>query len=106
MSDNSGGDLHIDRETVLVEIPRGDDVLRVTRTEATTGNGKQVWWISVRIFWKQGEVWRPGKAGITIRARELAGVVAALSKSAPAAEPKREPLPHEEYDRMAGRPVR
>jgi hypothetical protein len=101
----SGGDLKIEREDTLVEVPRGDEVLRVTRVEATTGAGKPVSWHSLRVFWKAEDgAWRPGKAGVTIRARELGAVVAALSKelgaapSAPAT--KREPLPDERYAEM------
>ncbi len=75
--------LNIEFETVLLEIPRGDDVLRLTHTGATTADGKRVTWHSLRVFWRTdaGE-WRPGKQGITIRGGELRGVVDALVTAA------------------------
>jgi len=74
----TGGDLTITSEAVLVSIPRGDEELRVTYTKARTSE-RDVSWHSIRVFWKtqEGE-WRPGKQGITIRARELEAVVKAL----------------------------
>jgi hypothetical protein len=98
----NGGDLKIEREDVLADLPRGEDLLRMTRVEGTTGNGKHVSWISLRVFWKGDDgTWKPGKAGVTIRSREIATVVAALSKevtaAAPAPSAKREPLPDERY---------
>jgi hypothetical protein len=83
-SNNRGGELRIDRETVLCELPRGDrgEVLRVTFSEGTTADGKRVNWHSVREFYttEEGEK-RPGKKGITIRARELRQVAEALSNA-------------------------
>jgi len=67
-----GGDLQITGETVLVAIPRGDEQLRLVHTEGRTGQGKDVAWHSLRVFWCDGAgVWRPGKARVTIRAGEL-----------------------------------
>ena len=76
------GDLEVLEERVMAAIPRGDEELRVTFTRARTGNGKEVAWHSIRVFWKndQGE-WKPGKQGITIRARELHGVTVALLRA-------------------------
>ena len=73
------GDLVIKAEAVLVAIPRGDEELRVTYTTARAGD-RDVSWHSLRIFWKTdaGE-WRPGKQGITIRAKELDAVTKALT---------------------------
>lgn len=91
------GDLEIFSEVVLVAIPRGDEEFRITRTRGRTGDGKDVEWISLRIFWKgdEGE-WRPGKQGITIRARELAGVVEALVNASGVAPPPSASAAHAE----------
>jgi len=79
----SRGDLEIISEIVMVAIPRGDEELRVTFTRARTGQGRDVAWHSLRVFWKTdaGE-WRPGKQGITIRGGELRAVADALTKAA------------------------
>lgn len=81
------GDLVIDRETTLCEIPRGRDgkeVLRVQLVEARTERG-QVTWHSLRVFWQdEGGNWKPGRQGITIRARELDEVIEALRRGDPA----------------------
>jgi hypothetical protein len=77
-----GGDLEIIEERVMLAIPRGDEELRVTFTRARTGDGKEVAWHSIRVFWRtdNGE-WRPGKQGITIRGKELRAVIDALMKA-------------------------
>ncbi len=80
-SNGQRGQLEITREDVLVAIPRGDEELRVCFTMAKTREGKEVAWHSIRVFWKAGSEWKPGKQGITIRGRELAGVAAALQKA-------------------------
>ena len=78
------GDLHIDEEIVMAEIPRGErgEVLRVTFTKATAGDGKRVAWHAIRVWYRDqsGEL-RPGKQGITIRGRELRPVADALAKA-------------------------
>jgi hypothetical protein len=75
-------DLEIVREDVMLAIPRGDEELRVTFTRARTGEGKDVAWHSLRLFYRNeaGE-WRPGKSGISIRGRELAAVADALARA-------------------------
>ena len=75
-------ELNILRETVLVEIPRGDDVLRVTFTEAQGDRGP-ISWHSLRVFYrpKGSDDWLPGKAGLTIRAREVDAVARALRQT-------------------------
>lgn len=85
------GDLQILGEKVLVEMPRGDEMLRVTYTEARTAEGKDVSWHSLRVFWRNdaGE-WRPGQKGLTIRSRELGPIANALSKAANAAGPRQQ----------------
>jgi hypothetical protein len=86
-----GGDLQITGETVLVAIPRGDEQLRLVHTEGRTGQGKDVAWHALRVFWCDGAgVWRPGKAGVTIRAGELKAVAEALVQAA-AGRIRREP---------------
>ncbi|MDP9002667.1 MAG: PC4/YdbC family ssDNA-binding protein [Myxococcota bacterium] len=76
------GSLNIEREETLLEIPRGDEVLRLSFTKAKTGDGKDVSWHSLRVFWRNGAgEWCPGKQGITIRNRELRAVVDALVRS-------------------------
>lgn len=78
---NDRGSLQILNEEILVAIPRGDEELRVTYTTARTERG-DVAWHSLRVFWKAAEgEWRPGKQGITIRAKELEAVATALSKT-------------------------
>ena len=78
-------DLQIIEEVVMAEVPRGRDgreVLRVTFTKAKTGDGKDVAWHGLRVFYKDGTgAWRPGKAGVTIRGAELLAVTAALVKA-------------------------
>ena len=76
------GGFVIESETVLYETPRGKqgEVLRVTFTTAIAPGGKPVAWHALREFYTdQSGTVRPGKKGITIRTRELAGVIAALS---------------------------
>jgi hypothetical protein len=82
------GDLRIEREEIMLAIPRGDEELRVTFTEATAGDGKPVAWHSIRVFWKDasGE-WRPGKQGITIRGKELRAVADALKRALSGGKP-------------------
>jgi hypothetical protein len=83
-SPSRGGDLRIDRETILCELPRGDrgETLRLTFSEGTTGDGKKVAWHSLREFYTDDTGKRkPGKKGITIRGRELKPVVEALAKA-------------------------
>lgn len=77
-----GGDLEIIEERVMLAIPRGDEELRVTFTRARSGDGKEVAWHSIHVFWRtdNGE-WRPGKQGITIRGKELRAVTDALTKA-------------------------
>jgi hypothetical protein len=124
-----GGDLEIVEERVMAAIPRGGEELRLTFTRAKKPDGGETAWHSLRVFWKSdaGE-WRPGKQGVSIRGRELgrvavgflracassipaplhattkAIVAALLGSSDPPAE--NEPLPHEVYDRRAGREPR
>ena len=78
------GDLKIDREITLVEIPRGDrgEVLRFTFTEATSSEGKKVAWHALRVWYRadNGEM-RPGKSGVSIRGRELAAIAAGFAKA-------------------------
>jgi hypothetical protein len=79
---NRRWDLEILREDIMAAIPRGDEELRVTFTMARTGDGKDVAWHSLRIFYKNDNGdWRPGKAGVTIRGRELRPVVEALIRA-------------------------
>lgn len=81
MSGREGG-LEIVAEDVLAAIPRGDEELRVTAVRARKPDGGEAAWHSLRVFWRdEGGNWRPGKAGITIRARELRAVVDALGKA-------------------------
>ena len=77
-----GGDLEIVRETVMAEVPRGPELLRVMFTKARTPDGKDVAWHSIRLYYKNdaGE-WRPGKVGITVRGGELHAVAAAFAKA-------------------------
>lgn len=106
-----GGDLQITGETVLVAIPRGDEELRVVFVQARTSQGKEVSFHSVRVFWRDSAgVWRPGKAGVTIRAGELKGVAEALVKAAacgirreqPTQAGPREPRDDSDLDAMFG----
>jgi hypothetical protein len=75
------GDLEILDEQVLATIQRGDkEELRVSLAKARTGAGREVQWHSIRVFWKDEEgKSRPGRAGITIRSKELQTVIDALS---------------------------
>ena len=81
-TNNNRSALTITDEIVMATIPRGNDEMRVTFTRATTGEGKEVAWHSIRVFWRNdaGE-WRPGKQGITIRGGEMRVVVDALTKA-------------------------
>lgn len=74
------GDLVIERETVLVELPRGErEVLRVSWTLAKTPEGKMVSWHSLRVFYRaEDKTMKPGRAGVTIRPKELEAVLRAL----------------------------
>jgi hypothetical protein len=84
MSDR--GELEITSETVMCEVSRGREgreVLRVRFVMAKTPDGKSVAWHDVREFYKADDgTWRPGKKGISIRARELRAVADALQKAA------------------------
>jgi hypothetical protein len=80
-----GGDLQIESEAILLELPRGDrgEVLRVTHTTATTVQGKRVAWHGIREFYTDDDGnKKPGKKGITIRGRELSAVATALAQAA------------------------
>lgn len=79
---NRGGDLKIVREELLTAIPRGDDELRVSYVQALAADGKTVSWISLRVFFQKDGTWLPGKAGLTIRNKELRSVAEALSEAA------------------------
>lgn len=105
---NARGDLEILTENVIVALPRGEEELRVTHTTARTGDNKEVAWHSIREFYRADDgSWRPGKKGITIRARELKPIVEALLKEAAGGAPRtrREELPDEIYARRRGRPL-
>jgi hypothetical protein len=83
MSDR--GSLEILEERLMVEVPRGREgreVLRVQFVRAKTPEGGQVAWHSIREFYRadDGQM-RPGKSGITIRARELPAVTIALLRA-------------------------
>lgn len=101
----SGG-LEILSETTMVEIPRGDrEELRLTFVKARTADGKDVAWHSIRVFYRdESGTMRPGKAGITIRGRELRPIAEALSKvlsgGRPAPPASREPR-HDRPQRSA-----
>ena len=78
------GDLTIDREIVMVEVPRGDagEVLRLTFTEATTTTGKKVAWHALRVWYRASDgQMRPSKSGVSIRAREIGPIAAGFAKS-------------------------
>jgi hypothetical protein len=66
----------------MVAIPRGDEEFRFTFFEATAPDGKRVAWHEFRVFQKNevGE-WVRGKAGVTVRGRELAAIRDALIKA-------------------------
>jgi Transcriptional Coactivator p15 (PC4) len=83
--------LEILEELVLLAIPRVAEEIRLTFTRARA-SGKDVSWHGLRVFWKSdsGE-WRPGKAGITIRSKELKPITEALIKAA--AGPAMRPTP-------------
>jgi hypothetical protein len=82
-------DLEIIDQITMVAIPRGDEELRVQFVRGRTSDGKEIAWHSLRVFWKDGTTgeWKPGKAGLTIRGRELAPVVEALSKACSGGRP-------------------
>jgi hypothetical protein len=76
--------VQIDSQTTLLEIPRkedGTEVLRLQFARGAAPGGRAVSWFSLRVFWKDeaGE-WKPGKQGISLRAKELAPIVAELQK--------------------------
>jgi hypothetical protein len=83
------GDLEIVSETVMVAIPRGDnEELRVSFTKGRTAEGKDIAWHGIRVFWKTAEgEWRPGKAGVTIRGKELHAVAIAFLRACASAIP-------------------
>ncbi len=88
--DNNGpaprreSNLQIDSESIMAEIPRGKDgkeVLRFTFTKATTADGKQVAWHSLRVFYKDHDgTWKPGRQGVTIRGKEFGAIATAFAK--------------------------
>ncbi len=57
------------------------DKVEELRVELATFEGKQ--YVGIRVWWqpKPGE-WAPGKAGVTVRAKELRAVVKALAAAA------------------------
>jgi hypothetical protein len=76
-------ELSILSEDVLIAIPRGDDELRLTFTRARIPDGREVAWHSLRVFYQKPDgQWRPGKQGVTIRARELGAIAQALNAAA------------------------
>jgi hypothetical protein len=84
-------DLRIISETIMADIPRGrDDAerLRFSFVTAESADGKPLAWHSLRVYWRDdaGE-WRPGKAGVTIRGREIAPIAAALAAAASGGAP-------------------
>jgi hypothetical protein len=91
-------DLKIISEVVLAEEPRGRDgqeVIRLSYTCAEATDGKPVSWYGLRIFYRTDDgTLRPGRQGITIRNRELAGIAAGFMKATtqPAAPPQRAPV--------------
>jgi hypothetical protein len=83
--------LEIIEERLMVEVPRGRDareVLRVQFVRAKTPEGKEVAWHSVREFYRADDgTMRPGKSGVTIRARELSVVAIALLRAVASSVP-------------------
>jgi hypothetical protein len=116
-----GSDLEIVEERVMVAIPRGGEELRFTFTRAKKPDGGETAWHSLRVFWKSAAGdWRPGKQGVSIRGGELGAVAVGLLRACVSRIPVPlhpatkdivtallgEPLPHEVYDRRAGREPR
>jgi hypothetical protein len=105
VSSNSGRDpLEILSDEVLIAIPRGDDELRVNRTQARTSDGKIVSWIGIREWYRpeDSNEWRPGKKGITIKTRELEAVVRTLTTAlTPSTAPRPTSRPAQRQDTFA-----
>lgn len=66
----------------LATLPRGDDELRVGLDEFVSPEGKVSRYVSVRLWFVDGEgAWRPTRKGITVRRAELAEVRDALDRA-------------------------
>jgi len=73
------GTLEIVSEKVLLEIPRGQKLLRVTRVQALT-YGTPTEWHVLCVFFRAEDGWQPTKSKITVRHSEVEQVVAALTE--------------------------
>lgn len=122
-----GGDLEILETRNMLTLPRGQsEELRFDFVRARMADGKETAWHSLRVWWRadNGEM-RPGKAGLTVRGRELVPVaitflravassvpselhgaakslIAALEAKVPPAPAARPLMPDEEYARRRG----
>lgn len=95
--------LEILAEQHLLELPRGRDdneVLRVSFTRARGGDGREMTWHSIRVWYRDtDDTLRPGKQGVTIRNIELRQVARVLAEavktaaSSPMAPASREDAP-------------
>src|SRR4051794_8547083 len=80
-----------------------EDEFRVSLDEFEPDDGNPSRYASIRIWWRgrDGE-WLPGKAGITIRRGELAGVIAALQQASRILEGEESiPQPRRSLERTA-----
>ena len=110
------GDLEIVEERTMMAIPRGAEELRFRFVRARKPDGSMAAWHDLRLWWQgRDSEWHAGSKGISIRTSELRPLLEALTKATggaatPAAPPapaaQRELLPHEFYDRRAGRDPR
>lgn len=100
------GDLEIVSEVVLVALPRGADELRLRWVRARSGDGQNIEWWDLRLWWEGDDgTWKPGHKGITVRARELPAVADALAKAARGAPRTPAPARHSRAPRSETPPV-
>src|SRR5580704_16381830 len=76
----SDGSLTIISEDIVLDIPRGQELLRLTKVEARA-NHREVSWYSLRLLYRAGVEWKPGRNGLTIRLTEMRALSTAFDEA-------------------------